>query len=280
MEQILPEYLLCSTLLFHWHVFDNILLALSADFVFILIALTKIFSLLENDLRFLKKELRKNNRDNRQHYQQIEALFSLTHLLDIKAPLPQMRGWAASPDFLLKIVETMLSEKPKLVLEASSGVSTLISAYCIKRLGEGRVVSLEHDLVFAEKTRQLLKQHDLEEYAKVRHAPLCPVSINGQSWQWYDLNSLEELDRIDMLIVDGPPKKIQKNSRYPVVPLLSEKLANGCIILLDDGSREDETQIVELWNKQFHFNKTEFVKLEKGAWILKKDLPTSTNSST
>ena len=45
-------------------------------------------------------------------YYQSEAYAQLIQLLDFKASLPATRGWAASPDLLLTIYETISRTKP------------------------------------------------------------------------------------------------------------------------------------------------------------------------
>src|SRR5262245_33036140 len=110
-------------------------------------------------------------------YQQIESLCSLLVTLKPSLPLPEMRGWAASPDLLKKITEVILIESPRLVVEASSGASTVVIAYCLKRLGKGKVISLEHDAKFAAITQSNLAFHGLEDVATVLHAPLTEIVI-------------------------------------------------------------------------------------------------------
>ncbi|MEY2831021.1 MAG: hypothetical protein RLZZ574_279, partial [Cyanobacteriota bacterium] len=184
--------------------------------------------------------------------QQIESLFSIFFTLEPKLPLPTTRGWAASPDFLKEIISLIYRQKPQLVVEASSGVSTLIIAYCLKRLGSGKLISLEHEQKFAQATQNNLSLHGLDDIATVIHAPLVEVEINNAinntknntKWLWYDLTKIEIPDAIDMLIVDGPPGTTQKLARYPALPLLHKKLSRDAIIVLDDGARSDEGKII------------------------------------
>jgi predicted O-methyltransferase YrrM len=211
-----------------------------------------------------------------QDYRQIEALFSLFSTLQPRLPLPSMREWAASPDLLKKITELVLDTKPSLVVEASSGVSTLVIAYCLKRLGCGSVVSLEHDAKYAAVSRNLLSSHGLEDVATIVLAPLKECECDGSRWLWYDLHRLR-LDRpIDLLIVDGPPNDVQKLSRYPALPLLYPHLSATATILLDDGAREDEREIVARWRKRFSRFAVEVLEMEKGAYLLRRQEAAST----
>ncbi len=204
------------------------------------------------------------------HYKQIEALFSIFSSINPSLPLPETRGWAASPDFLKKLIEIIQQEKPMLVMEASSGVSTLIIAYCLKKIGSGKVISLEHNIKYAEETRHLIAAHGLEKWAEVLHAPLKKIDINNEKWLWYDIENLNLDSEIDLLIIDGPPASTQDLARYPALPLLWKDIKNGATIVLDDGIREDEKKIVELWKDELKYIKYNYFNFEKGAFLLTK----------
>lgn len=209
-----------------------------------------------------------------QHYRQTEALFSLFHYLDPVLPLPEMRGWAASPDFLKLVMETILTDRPRLVLEASSGVSTLVTAYCLKKLGGGKVIALENGAPFAAKTQDLINRHGLNDWATVIHAPLVTVHLPEGQWQWYDLSRLPvAIDHIDLFVVDGPPGFLQPLSRYPALPLIADRLSPRATILLDDGDRPDEREIVQRWQNQWPQWRGELLPLEKGAFVLRREQP-------
>lgn len=199
---------------------------------------------------------------------QIESLFSIFATLKPQFPLPTTRGWAASPDLLKEIISLIHRQKPQLVVEASSGVSTLIIAYCLQRLGTGKLISLEHEEKFAQLTQNNLSLHGLDDVATVIYAPLVEVEINGTKWLWYDLTKVEIPEAIDLLIVDGPPGTTQKLARYPAMPMLHNKLSKDAIILLDDGARSDERQIVEQWMTELKMSHSEYLPLEKGAYLI------------
>ena len=203
------------------------------------------------------------------HYQQLESLFSIFSVIRPKIPLPDIRGWTASPDFLKKISEIILINKPELVVEASSGVSTLIIAYCLKHIGKGKVISLEHDLTFAEATRDMISAHGLSDFATIVHAPLKEVEIDHSKWLWYDTDGIHIEQPVDLVVVDGPPKRTQNLARYPALPLLYKWLSDTSTIILDDGKRASEKQTVARWQKEFRNLSCNFIELEKGAFIIK-----------
>lgn len=217
-----------------------------------------------------QRSLEQQKNEIHKEFQQIEALFSIFSLLRINFPLPSMGGWAISPDLGKIIVDLVLEKKPKTIVEASSGVSTIIASYCLKQLGEGTVISLEEENKYAEVSNEALIKHGLQDIATVIHAPLEEIEIEGKKWIWYDLTKIKGIKPIDLLIIDGPAQygRVEKMIRYPALPLLFESLSDDAIIILDDADRQDEKKIVELWLKQFNCFEVERIDTEKGTVIL------------
>lgn len=203
-------------------------------------------------------------------YRQLEALTGLYNTLDIRHPLPRMRDFAASPDFLHLLATEIFRIQPKLIVETGSGTSTLIAAYCLRKIGQGRIVSLDHLEIYADQTRQTIESHGLENFARVLHAPLRNYTLDDQAYRWYDDGELHPLDRIDLLIIDGPPKDVSPSARYPAVPLLRDKLHTDTVVLLDDGRRPAEKRIVVLWKERYGLNYSSR-PTEKGAFVCSFD---------
>lgn len=209
--------------------------------------------------------IEKTNND----YRQLEALSSLLWTLTPDLPLPRMRGWTSSPDFLKELAEIILATRPALVVETGSGVGTLVTAYCLRRLGQGKVVSLEHDPKYAKATRATLELHDLQEVATVVDAPLTTVDIGGTMWRWYDVAGLHVEQPIDVLIVDGPPDATQALARYPAIPILREHMHEGSIVVADNAKADDERQVIAMWEREFAMQ-SDFVDTETGACVLRQ----------
>ncbi len=200
------------------------------------------------------------------HYTQMEAALSLSLPLQPEVPLPTFRGWAASPDFLLETVREVNRLRPDTVLETGSGASTIIIGLYLKKAGRGKLISLEHSAGYFEKTRDMLELHGLEDTVELVLAPLSEVTIEGEKWKWYDLNKAELPERIDLLVVDGPPEHIQKEARFPVVPLLRERIKEDTVILVDDGRRDGEKAAAERWLGFLPGFSMDYLPLEKGAF--------------
>ena len=164
--------------------------------------------------------------------------------------LGMQNGWAATPQYLAFVGDYIVRNKPRSILECGSGLSTLIVASLIRRGGQSVFVSLEHDYVCYKKTKRLLTMHGLTEYANVCFAPLKAFDIDHETWKWYDYECFIT-NPIDLLVVDGPPQRIQPMARYPVLPLLRQQFSDDAVLILDDGNRPDEKRCVERWELEF-----------------------------
>ena len=203
-----------------------------------------------------------------QTYQQTESLLSVLFSLKPDLPLPGTRDWATSPDLLKWILVEILIRKPELVVEASSGVSTVLIAHALRRLGRGRLISLEHSEQYADSTRRFISLHGLDDIATVLHAPLQEYQLEKGSWLWYDMSRMKLDRKIDMLVIDGPPEGIQDLSRYPAIPLLFPSLSHEAIVVMDDGRRDGEKRIAAMWEEEFDCLSSEYLDMEKGAIFL------------
>ena len=186
--------------------------------------------------------------------------------LGLDQALPYTPDWSAAADFIDLIVEHGLQAKPEVIVECSSGLTTMVLARCCQLNGRGRVISLENGEEYAEKTRQQLKAFGLEDYAQVIHAPLEKVSLD-RDYDWYSLEYLPDIS-IDMLVIDGPPGFIQKNSRYPALPLLFDRFSDQAWVFLDDAARDDEKELVAQWQTEFSGVAHEYLDFERGCSVL------------
>ena len=211
------------------------------------------------------------NKKIKDSYRQLEILIPLMNSLNIKRILPgsnALDGFAANPDFLYLIHEIIQKYKPNIIVEAGSGISTLISAYSLKKISNGTIFSLEHHENFSNSIKAEIQNHLLTNYSKIIHAPL--IKYPNYDFQWYDIKSLNKIEQIDLLIIDGPPSKDSKNARYPALPLLIKKLKKGSIIILDDANRNYEKNIIKIWKKEYDCLEFTYINNSKGAYIIKK----------
>jgi hypothetical protein len=132
--------------------------------------------------------------------------------------------------------------------------------------GGGQLVSFDQHADFVEATADWLAANRLS--ADIRHAPLCRI-VPGWSGQWYDVGSLP--DRIDLLIIDGPPWAVHPFVRG-AAEVLFERLSPGGVVLLDDAARPGERIVVRRWRR--NWPNIRFERLSgstKGTLIGRKD---------
>jgi predicted O-methyltransferase YrrM len=207
----------------------------------------------------------------KQTFRQVEAIQNLSAVLPTSDVLPATRGWAASPDLLLVLVDQVIAQRPSLVVECGSGASTLWLALALRRFGiDGRIVALDQDPVFAGKTRDFLARHGVSDLADVRDAPLEDFSLADGTYSWYARRAWEDLTGIDLLFVDGPPAATGAKARYPALPLLREALNPAATVVLDDLVVPDMQETLRLWLDAYAEFGSEILPLEKQAALLRK----------
>jgi hypothetical protein len=188
--------------------------------------------------------------------------------------------FAIDADFA-KVILGELARGPRRVLECGSGVSTLLQASYLEAVGEGTVVSLEHDEHWARQTRSMLAATGLSHRAQVINAPLTRQVVDETEVSWYDVSALKRTDEpFDLLVVDGPPTS-NDLSRWPVVQALRDQLAPNVTILLDDGRRRSETLTARRWLRDLGGGELFWIDTVKGAWkVQATDLSTPGRASS
>ena len=195
----------------------------------------------------------------------LQATQNLFALVSPRGPVPPMVGYAAAPDVLLLLVHKFLSLRPSLALECGSGTSTLFLALAAQQYGiDCRLVALEHDPTYVEASRALVADHGVSHLVDIRHAPLTTTSLTDHSGPWYDPAAIADLHDIGLAFVDGPPGDVGPQARYPMVPLLADRLADPCLILLDDMRRADEKAVGERWMTQLEGFTYSYLPLTRG----------------
>ena len=243
-------------------IFTNIIISqnINYEFIFIIILICVLYENL-----YSKNNIKKS-------YRQLEILIPIFNKLNITKPLPKtnaLNDYAASPDFLYSIINIIQKYKPNLIIEAGSGTSTLIVSYTLKKYNpKGKIISFDHNESFANKTKEEIKNHTLEKYSKIIYSDL--IEYSDYKFSWYDINKIDFKKKIDLVIIDGPPSKLNKLARYPAIPLLLKSMSDEAIIILDDARRKSEQEIIKKWQKEFDCFSYEYEDNDKGICIIKK----------
>jgi len=199
----------------------------------------------------------------------VQDITNLFDMVPIRAGIPPLGLWTASADLLVELVDRFVETRPATVVEGGSGVSTVVLALAAREHGiPARIVALEHDPVWAETTRRMLARHGVADLAEVRVAPLGPTSLQDHHTPWYDEAALADLTEVGLVLVDGPPEGTGPSARYPMIPLLRERLARRCTILVDDTNRPGDADVVDRWRSQLPDFESATLHLDKGAALL------------
>jgi len=197
------------------------------------------------------------------------SYMALEKTLGFDRHLPVTKDWSAAADFLKMIADYSVANRPETIVECSSGTSSLVLSRCCQLNKCGHVYSLENGEQFVGQTQHQLDDFLLSDYCDVIHAPLHAVRLADETFEWYELKDFA-IDKIDLLVIDGPPGFIQKHSRYPALPLLYDRLADRCAVFLDDAARDDEQEVVRLWLQMYPELQAEYIDNERGCFILRR----------
>jgi len=197
-----------------------------------------------------------NNQINRFFSEDILSFNFLGTLL-YGYPYIPFTGGALRPSSLNHIINDIIINNRKRIIEFGSGISTILIGRLIKKNNlNTTLISVEHDLEWSKQLSNMLLKENLGEAVQVLYSPLknCTISIDENLW--YDTEIIDTIiiDRVfDMVIIDGPPAwmKNKSRSRYPALPYMINKLNKNHSIYLDDVNRQGEKNIIELWQKEF-----------------------------
>jgi len=207
-------------------------------------------------------------RQGRNLFDQLAALDAVRDLMSGAVAIPKTRGRAASPDILRELADTVMRDRPQVVVEAGAGSSTVVIAACLQRAGSGHLWSLEDVPGYADSIRRQLASMGLTAYVTVVDAPLVDTVLPGGTWPWYDLAALHLDAPIDLLFVDGPPGVTAPLARYPVLPVLGSRLSAHAVVILDDADRPDERECVRRWQAETPGLTARYLPFEYGASVL------------
>lgn len=197
-----------------------------------------------------------------------QRLAALINLRPLTGSLPvDLGGWAADPILMDTVLRIILRTGARTIVECGSGWSTVLMARCVQELDQGRVLALEHDRRFAERTRALLSRYGAADRARVVYAPLEPREIEGEPRSWYGPAADDAIDgEIDLLLVDGPPGHLYARSRFPAVPVFRSRLSAGYTVVLDDGLRPDERWTAHRWSELLGV-RPKLIRNGNGIWL-------------
>ncbi len=166
--------------------------------------------------------------------------------------LPWTEG-AIRPAALVRIANEIVFADRREIVELGSGISTVVLARLLRERG-GRITAVEHEPNWAAVVGRQLALEDLGDVARLVEAPLEPTALSAEGAPWYADAALDQLpvSGIELLLIDGPPGygPGMAQSRYPGLPNLIDRLAPGCLVILDDAARPGERAIITRWEAE------------------------------
>jgi hypothetical protein len=148
-------------------------------------------------------------------------------------------SWSSGEEYLLGCLEQAQASRGP-ILECGSGLSTLLVGAVVQKSGNV-LHSLEHQPAWGNRVAKLLKRYGIKSV----HLYVHPLKAYTD-FTWYEPPSGTASDQYAMVVCDGPPGAT-RGGRYGLVPVMKTQLAPGCVILLDDASREQEQTIANRW---------------------------------
>ncbi len=168
---------------------------------------------------------------------------------------------ALSATAVVAVLNDIVVNRRSTIVECGGGVSSLFIGALLREKDQpgSHLFTIEHNEEWIEVLRGMLKDHSVDEWVTIIHAPLRETSISWNGEPWYDTAVLEseiQGDQIDLLLVDGPPAHCPDiaYSRYPAGPFFSNMLNRRCCIVLDDVDRDAERKIVQVWENELHIS--------------------------
>lgn len=148
-------------------------------------------------------------------------------------------GWSAVSDYLVACLRGAGTATTG-ILECGSGLSTLLVAPIAARRGVP-YVALEHTPEWGRRVGETLARFGLNDVV----VDIAPLQDYGD-FEWYTAPSQAVAPRFDLVICDGPPAAT-RGGRYGLVPVMEDRFAPGCRILIDDAVRESERTVAARW---------------------------------
>lgn len=158
-------------------------------------------------------------------------------------------GSALRPSSIVTILNDIIINERRNIIEFGSGISTLVIAKIIEQEElDINFYSVEEDQVWMNLIKAKLEKHQISNNVKQIYSPIVPANDSS----WHDTSFIETIDEIDCIVVDGPKafSKETSNIRTHALDAIKNKLSNSYSIFLDDCHRANESKILNDWSDQ------------------------------
>ena len=151
-------------------------------------------------------------------------------------------SWSTDDEYLIATIDE-LGRTLGPVLECGSGLSTIVVGIVARQMGR-EVWTLEHDAHWGGKVGSALARRNLD----CVHLCVSPLRDYGD-FSWYDPPLRDMPRNFGLVVCDGPPGH-GHGGRSGFLPVMRDRLAPHCAILLDDTIRENERAIAHGWSSE------------------------------
>jgi predicted O-methyltransferase YrrM len=190
--------------------------------------------------------------------------------------------WSMSFQNLHLLLDILDRRQPRVIVELGSGISTLMIAAWFQERGQGRLISVDHDEDWANRTEFYVREAGISDYLTMLRTRLKSTFSIGHEIDWYDLEvPTVPIADIDLLVVDGPPAGTsdkQLSRIHSLVHFHRFMAADSCIVL-DDACRPGESEVLKTWGMNFPDFKFQVVRTLKGFAIGERRARTFTKNA-
>lgn len=147
---------------------------------------------------------------------------------------------AANVDYM-RAVASLAGRAEGPILECGSGLTTILLAVYARQ----PVTTLESDPGWHRRLTAVLDQVGLDADGLV----LAPIEQHD-GFGWYRVPPGIP-DRIALVVCDGPPGIGRVGGRVGLLPVLHDRLAPGCLVLVDAHMQKAETYALTTWQQEY-----------------------------
>ena len=152
------------------------------------------------------------------------------------------KGFDARLDYLEEITKRAATTKGP-ILECGSGLTTLVLGHLAGKRGVP-TWSLEHDIDWYRRVSNAIARNHVIG-ANLVLAPLREYD----GFSWYDPPVADMPSKFSLVICDGPPI-LTNCGRYGLLPILSDRLEKGTVILFDDARKPGQPEVLQRWARE------------------------------
>lgn len=170
--------------------------------------------------------------------------------------------WTMNSTEIRHICNEIVANQRRNIVEFGSGFSTVCIAQLLKSNHlKAEFISIDNNPDWILFLKEILKNLNLENYVKFITAPIEKVP-SEYGWKeqktWFSTeildNEFNSINRVDLIVIDGPEGSSSPFARYSAIPFLKNKLNHSYSVFLDDANRMDETEITNQWKSLLNCN--------------------------